>query len=66
MCAAGKIMLALQYEGYALDPNAGSSMDLDSNLVGGYSSLHIRRGDLQFKEVKIEAREWYENTREIW
>lgn len=66
MCAAGKIILALVYEGYALNPNSGSSMDLDSELVGGYSSLHIRRGDLQFTEVRIEAVEWYENTKEIW
>jgi hypothetical protein len=66
MCAAGKIILALQYEGYALDPKAGASMNLDKELVGGFSSLHIRRGDLQFKEVKIDAREWYENTKEIW
>eukprot|EP00956_Cyclotella_meneghiniana_P004207 scaffold5177_cov73-Cyclotella_meneghiniana.AAC.2 len=58
MCAAGKIILALQYEGYALDPNSGASMDLDSELVGGYSSLHIRRGDLQFTEVRIEAVDW--------
>lgn len=66
MCAAGKIMLALQYEGYALDPKSGEKMDLDEEGVGGYSSLHVRRGDLQFKEVRIEAGEWYENTKEIW
>jgi hypothetical protein len=33
---------------------------------GEFSSLHIRRGDLQFKEVKISAAEWYNNTRELW
>ncbi|KAL3788358.1 hypothetical protein HJC23_009164 [Cyclotella cryptica] len=66
MCAAGKIILALQYEGYARDSTVGASMDLDSELVGGYSSLHIRRGDLQYKEVKFSAAEWYENTEEIW
>jgi hypothetical protein len=33
---------------------------------GEFSSLHIRRGDLQFKEVKISAAEWYSNTRELW
>lgn len=66
MCAAAKIVLALQYEGYALDPKAGASMTLDKELVGGYSSLHVRRGDLQFKEVRLEAQEWYDNTKEIW
>jgi hypothetical protein len=68
-CAAGKIMLALQYESYERDLVAGvkrSTLDLDSELVGGYSALHIRRGDLQFKEVKFSAKEWYENTKELW
>jgi hypothetical protein len=31
-----------------------------------FSALHIRRGDLQYKEVKISAEEWYNNTKEIW
>ena len=31
-----------------------------------WSSLHVRRGDLQFKAVKIPAEEWYNNTYEIW
>ena len=68
MCAAGKIMLALQYEGYALmNPEGdGKKLDLDEEGVGGYSALHVRRGDLQFKEVRIEAGEWYKNTKEIW
>jgi hypothetical protein len=60
-----KIILALQYEDYLLNGlhlNEGkarsSSLDLDSELVGGYSSLHIRRGDLQFKEVKFDSNQW--------
>lgn len=60
-----KIILALQYEDYLLNGhhlNGGkarsSSLDLDSELVGGYSSLHIRRGDLQFKEVKFDSYQW--------
>ena len=59
-CAAGKIIKALQYEGiqrgFALDDNGG----------GGFSAMHIRRGDFQFKVVKLPAEEWYNNTREIW
>ena len=61
-CAAGKIILALQYEDYLLSGNVGNpspSLDLDAELVGGYSSLHIRRGDLQFKEVKFDSEQWY-------
>jgi len=78
-CAAGKIILALQYEDYlrkALVSGGGgkgklvspssSSLDVDLELVGGYSSMHIRRGDLQFKEVKFDSAQWYANTKEIW
>lgn len=73
-CAAGKIILSLQYEDYLrnqqlqLDSSSAlkKKMDLDEELVGGYSSLHIRRGDLQFKEVKFSSLQWYENTKEIW
>lgn len=31
-----------------------------------WSTLHVRRGDLQYKQVKIPAKEWYENLKEIW
>jgi hypothetical protein len=31
-----------------------------------WSTLHVRRGDLQYKDVKIPAEEWYENLKEIW
>ena len=31
-----------------------------------WSSLHIRRGDFQYKKVKLPAEEWYENTKEVW
>ena len=68
-CAAGKIILALQYEDHTRSIASGasaSSLDLDLELVGGYSSLQIRRGDLQYKEVKFGSLEWYMNTREVW
>jgi len=71
-CAAGKIILALQHESYlhnkVLSPeeNNTSSLSFDHELVGGYSSMHIRRGDLQFKEVKFDSAQWYQNTKEIW
>ena len=31
-----------------------------------WSSMHIRRGDFQYKKVKLPAEEWYENTKEVW
>jgi hypothetical protein len=31
-----------------------------------WSSMHIRRGDFQYKSVKLPAEQWYENTKEIW
>jgi hypothetical protein len=59
-CAAGKIVKALQYEGkqrgHAVDDEGG----------GGYSAMHIRRGDLQYKKVKIPAKTWWNNTQELW
>lgn len=59
-CAAGKIVKALQAEGkkrgFALDNEGG----------GGYSAMHIRRGDFQYKKVKLPASEWLENTKELW
>ena len=58
-CAAGKIVLSLQEDakklGFAVDDEGG----------GGYSSFHVRRGDLQYKRVKIPANEWYNNTKEL-
>ena len=32
---------------------------------GGFSSMHIRRGDFQWPEMRISATEWLENTRHI-
>ncbi len=59
-CAAGKIIKALQAEGrqrnFLTDEEGG----------GGFSAMHIRRGDFQYKKVKIPAEKWYENTKEIW
>lgn len=59
-CAAGKVVKAVQHEASL------RGFLPDENGAGGYSSLHIRRGDLQFKEVKIPASEWYNNTKELY
>ena len=59
-CAAGKIINLIQAEGKQL------GFQVDDERAGGFSALHIRRGDLQFKEVIISAEEWYENTAKLW
>jgi len=59
-CAAGKIIKALQAEGR----QRGFSIDEEGG--GGFSAMHIRRGDFQYKSVKLPAEEWYENTKEVW
>eukprot|EP01083_Nonionella_stella_P115823 343729_1 len=59
-CAAGKIVLALQEE------SQKRGFTLDSQNGGGYAALHVRRGDLQYKKVKISAEEWYDNLKETF
>jgi len=59
-CAAGKIILSLQEEGM----KRGFSLDAESG--GGFSSMHVRRGDLQYKKVKISAEEWNANLNDTW
>lgn len=59
-CAAGKIIQLLQDEGKE------RGFGVDEEGAGGYSALHVRRGDLQYKEVVISADEWYENTAKLW
>jgi len=58
-CAAGKIVLNLQEEG------AKRGFELNE-AHAGYSSMHVRRGDLQYKKVKISAEEWYSNLKDTW
>jgi hypothetical protein len=59
-CAAGKVVKAVQAEGVA------RGFVVDDEGAGAYSALHVRRGDLQYKKVKIPAQEWYDNTKEVW
>ena len=58
-CAAGKIIKALQDEGKA------RGFTVDANGAGGYSALHIRRGDFQYKKMKLSGEEWFLNTRDV-
>lgn len=59
-CAAGKIVLSLQEEGVK------KGFPLDEEMGGGFASIHVRRGDLQYKRVKISGEEWYENLKDTW
>jgi len=59
-CAAGKIVKFLQ------DAAKAQGFSTDDEGGGGYSSLHVRRGDFQYKKMKVSADEWYANTKEIW
>jgi hypothetical protein len=45
---------------------AGKIVHALNDEVKGWSSLHVRRGDLQYKEVKFSAAQWYNNTKEVW
>lgn len=47
MCAAARIVDAVRKRAKSKNP--------DSNTDGFYDSLHIRRGDFQFKETRLEA-----------
>jgi len=49
-CPGGKIVKALLGEANGAD--------------GGYSSIHIRRGDFQWANMRISAEEWYEHVKD--
>ncbi|KAL9191271.1 hypothetical protein ACHAXT_000977 [Thalassiosira profunda] len=53
-CAAGRVLDALEAEATKL---AGKP---------GFSALHVRRGDFQYKKVKITAEDWYTATKELF
>ncbi|KAL7459060.1 hypothetical protein ACHAWC_010805 [Mediolabrus comicus] len=52
-CAAGKVIRALEEEA----AKAGGN---------GFSAMHVRRGDFQYKKVKITAEDWYVNTKDLF
>ena len=56
-CAAGKVVKALRKEG----AERGFEVDTETE-VGGFSAMHIRRGDLQFTSVKFGAEQWWEDA----
>jgi len=63
-CAASKIIHALQNEGF--QKQHGFVMTDQEGGGGGFSSMHIRRGDFQWKDMRISGEEWYDNTKDYW
>jgi len=55
-CAAGKVINLLEDE----------SMKMAGNDKPVFSSMHVRRGDFQYKKVKITADDWYNNTNDLF
>ena len=55
-CAAGKVVRLLEDE----------SMKLTGDDKPIFSSMHVRRGDFQYKKVKITAEDWYDNTKDLF
>lgn len=65
VCAAGKVIKAVEKEALLLMEQNGETYDPAVSDTP-FSGFHIRRGDLQYKRVKIPAQEWYDNTKELW
>ena len=57
-CAAGKVIHRIHQE--------ARDLGLPHDRVNSFSSIHCRRGELQYKQVKISGDEWYENTKDVW
>jgi len=54
-CAAARIVAAMKEKARE-----------NGNTDGNYHSMHIRRGDFQYKETRIPATEIYDNIKEIF
>jgi len=55
-CAAARVVAAVRERARARDPK--------SNPKGEFDSFHIRRGDFQYKNTRLEADQIYENTKD--
>ena len=56
-CAAGRVLHALEEEATKF-ATIGKPTE--------FSALHVRRGDFQYKKVKISAEDWYDNTKDLF
>lgn len=54
-CAAARVVAAVRERARKHDP---------ANTLGTYDSFHIRRGDFQYKQTRLEADEIYRNTKD--
>ena len=61
-CIAGKIIFRLQQDALRIQNNNDNSLSSINNLdIGyGYVSMHIRRGDFQYNDLKPTSKEIYE------
>ncbi|KAL7531413.1 hypothetical protein ACHAWF_003760 [Thalassiosira exigua] len=57
-CAAGRVIELLR--------NEATELEISGNGTNDFSTLHARRGDFQYKKVKISAEDWYENTKDLF
>ena len=54
ICVASRIVQEIRKKARDYDPN---------NLYGAYDSFHVRRGDFQYKKIKISAQELYDSSK---
>ena len=45
---------------------AEKGFSADEEGGGAYSSLHVRRDDLQYPDAVLSNDKWWENTRDLW
>uniref|UniRef100_A0A7S2W8P9 O-fucosyltransferase family protein n=1 Tax=Eucampia antarctica TaxID=49252 RepID=A0A7S2W8P9_9STRA len=62
-CAAGKIVNTMQDMAKELAKEKGFLIDPG---ISGFSTIHVRRGDFQFKEAVISGQEWNDNLQDVW
>ena len=54
-CAAARVVQAIRQKSYSNNENSG----------GEFDSMHIRRGDFQFKQTRLDADEVYANSKDV-
>lgn len=62
-CAAGKIVNTMQDMAKELAKEKGFLINPGSS---GFSTIHARRGDFQYKEAVISGEEWNDNLQDVW
>ena len=56
-CAAGRVVAALRKRAYSRDP--------EHNPNGVFHTMHVRRGDFQYKKTRVSAEELLEQARKV-